>query len=130
MKSEIRQSSAWVDLRLPPRLWLWLLALPVAAVMAFAIFQPIRVLPRISLAPAYSLIDQAGKKFTSESVRGKLVLYTFSDSRCTSPCRSTSAPLAAMQGALGQVQPGAIPLNFVTIFVDAAANPAGLPRMA
>jgi len=57
---------------------LWLLALPVMAVMAFAIFQPIRVLPRIGIAPAYSLVDQEGNKFTSENVRGKLVLYTVS----------------------------------------------------
>ncbi len=86
--------------------------------MAFAIFQPIRVLPRMSLAPGYSLIDQDGKQFTSESMRGSLVLYTFSHSQCSSPCVPTSATLAALQPELSEVQLGDIPLQFVTIFVD------------
>jgi protein SCO1/2 len=131
MNSEIHHSSIGIDLWLPRRWWLWLLALPVAAVMAFAIFQPIRVLPRIGIAPAYSFVDQAGKKFTSEDARGALTLYTFSDSRCTAPCRSTSATLAAMQNELsGVAQQGAIPLNFITIFVDPGAKRAtGAPAV-
>lgn len=72
----------------------------------------------MSLAPGYSLIDQDGKQFTSESMRGSLVLYTFSHSQCSSPCVSTSATMAALQPELSEVQLGDIPLQFVTIFVD------------
>lgn len=137
MSGEIRQACIQVDRPLSRTRRFRLLALPataivvvIAAAMAFAIFQPIRVLPRIKLAPAYSFVDQAGEKFTSESVRGALTLYTFSDSRCTAPCRSTSATLAALQDELGQTQAGALPLNFVTIFVDSGADPAAAKQTA
>jgi protein SCO1/2 len=90
----------------------------ITAVMGFAIFQPIKVLPRLTLAPGYSFVNQEGKRFTSESLRGSLVLYTFSHSQCTSPCILTSATLASLRSELTDVPTGDIPLQFVTIFVN------------
>jgi protein SCO1/2 len=105
--------------------------LPVVVVMAFAIFQPIQVLPRISLAPAYSLIDQDGEQVTSEDLRGHVVLYTFAHSNCVSPCVPTSATLASMQPALSELDLEGIPLRFVTIYVDPdQATPAKLHALA
>jgi protein SCO1/2 len=99
--------------------------------MAFAIFQPIKVLPRISLAPGYSLVDQQGKRFTSESVRGSLTLYTFTHSKCIAPCVPTSATLASFETELLAVPVGDIPLQFVTIFVDPeSATPSVLHAQA
>jgi protein SCO1/2 len=63
----------------------WLLSIPVVlgvAVLAFTIFQPIRVLPRLALAPGYLLVDQDGVRLTSEGVRGKLVVYTIGYTGC------------------------------------------------
>jgi protein SCO1/2 len=95
--------------------------------MAFAIFQPIQVLPRVSLAPGYSMSDQDGNSFASESLRGSLVLYTFTHSRCTAPCVPTSATLATLQAELNTVDTGDIPLRFVTLFVDPeTATPAAM----
>lgn len=113
-----------------PPLYLFFI-LPILLVMAFVIFKPIKVLPRISLAPGYSLVDQQGKRFTSESVRGSLTLYTFMHSRCTSPCVPTSATLAGFQAELLAVPTADIPLQFVTIFVDPEeATPAVLRAQA
>ena len=61
-------------------------ALLVLAVMAFAIFEPIQVLPRVRLSPGYLLADQQGESFTSEDVRGDIVLYTFRYSGCGEDC--------------------------------------------
>lgn len=113
------QRTQWIDdLRPTTRLWYFILALPIAAVMAFAIFQPIQVLPRISLAPAYSLIDQDGNRLTSEDLRGNLVLYTFAHSGCVAPCVPTSEKMAALRPALAEVDLGDLPLRYVTIYVD------------
>lgn len=118
MTTEI-QSQAWVNDLHPPRgLWYLLLILPIAGAIAFAVFQPIQVLPRVSLAPAYSLRDQDGAQVTSEDMRGSLVIYTFAHSDCVAPCVPTSATLAALQPALAEVDLDGIPLTFATLYVD------------
>lgn len=38
---------------------LWTLGVPVVAVMAFAIFEPVQVLPRIRLSPGFAMTDQS-----------------------------------------------------------------------
>jgi protein SCO1 len=113
------QKSSWVAPSRPSvSLWYLIFVLPIVAAMAFAIFQPIQVLPRISLAPGYSFIDQDGNRFTNEDLRGSLVLYTFTHSRCAAPCVSTSTTLASLQPALAEIDTGDIPLQFVSISVD------------
>ena len=63
-------------------------ALFVAAAMAFAIFEPIQVLPRLRLAPGYSLMAQDGTRATSETARGAVTLYTFATTDCGQECDS------------------------------------------
>jgi protein SCO1/2 len=99
--------------------------------MAFAIFQPIQVLPRISVAPAFSFVDQDGSVLTSEDTRGALTIYTFAHSGCTAPCVSTTETLATLQPALAKVDLEGIPLRFVTMYVDPEeATPAKLSAFA
>ena len=109
----------WVaDSRPPRRLWLALLLIPFVAVMAFAIFRPIQVLPRISLAPGYSFIDQDGNRLTSEDMRGGLTLYTFSYSRCEAPCPDPSRDLQRIQDDLALMETDGVPIQLVTISFD------------
>lgn len=54
------------------------LALVIAAsVAAFAIFQPIKVLPRIHSLPAFDLVDQDGNYFGVPEFLGSLTLVSF-----------------------------------------------------
>lgn len=130
MTTQIQRSTWANDLRPPTRYWI-LLLIPLVMVMAFAIFQPIQVLPRYSLAPAYALIDQDGNRLTSEDLRGSLTFYTFTHSDCENPCVPTTKALAAIQPALSQLDLNGIPLRFVTIYVDSdKATPNKLQTIA
>lgn len=117
------QQPVWVaDARPPSRLWLALLALPLVLIalgaVAFAVFQPIQVLPRIALAPGYSLVDQDGRRLTSEDMRGRLVIYNFTYTGCGEGCPQTSAVMQQLQAALADVDTDDIPVQFVTISFD------------
>lgn len=85
---------------------------------AFSIFRPIQVLPRIALAPGYALTDQNGGMLTSEDMRGKITLYTFTYTRCVDPCIQTTPLLQEVQARLGEVENGDIPIQMVTISID------------
>lgn len=90
----------------------------VGGALAFAIFQPIQVLPRIRLAPGFTLIDQNGDRLTNEDMRGKIVVYAFDYTACSSPCRSTTPTLQALQPQAEGLDTGGVPIQFVTISVD------------
>ena len=101
--------------------WHWLWVIPVIALLAvaaFSIFRPIQVLPRITLAPGYSLTDQNGEALTSEDMRGKITLYTFTYTNCTEPCVQTTGLLQEVQARLNEIDNGDVPIQFVTISVD------------
>lgn len=100
--------------------WLFyaLLALFLIAVLAFVVFRPILVLPRITLAPGYALTDQDGKRLTNEDLRGKLVLYNITHTACEPPCRQTSQTMKAVQDRLDELDAGSVPIEFVTISLD------------
>ena len=90
----------------------------IAAVLAFATLQPIKVLPRIKLAPAFALRDQAGATLTSEDLRGQIVLYNITYTGCQAPCPQTAATLHTVQQRLGAVSTKGIPVKLVTISFD------------
>ncbi len=71
-----------------------LLALIVISAFAFKIFQPIQVLPRIRLSPAFDMLDQDWMRLTNEDVRGQMVLYTFTYTNCPSPCHDIDKTMA------------------------------------
>ncbi|MBI2333172.1 MAG: SCO family protein [Chloroflexi bacterium] len=90
----------------------------VIAAFAFKVFQPIQVLPRMRLSPAYNFIDQDGQPLTSETLRGQFVLYSFTYTHCPAPCYNISDTMQEVQSRLGEVDLGSIPVSFVTISVD------------
>jgi protein SCO1/2 len=115
--------------------WHWLLAaLPtlfVAGVVAFATIQPVKVLPRIRPAPAFTVFDQAGQRLTNEDVRGQVVLYTFSATRCGPACAPSDAIMAAVQAEAPRLSADGLNLLLVTMLFDAGrASPAATQAFA
>ncbi len=98
---------------------LGLLGLLVIGMLAFAIFKPIRVLPRMRLAPGFALRDQNNQVLTNEDLRGKFVLYNFTYTGCQPPtCRSTDAIMQEVYQRLGEADTGGVPVSLVTISFD------------
>lgn len=88
------------------------------AVGAFVIFQPVQVLPRVRLAPGFTMTDQSGERLTSEDLRGKFVLYSFTYTSCPPPCGDVDGTMQAVQDRLGEVELYGNQVEFVTISVD------------
>jgi protein SCO1/2 len=87
--------------------------------MAFAIFQPIQVLPRIRLAPGYALVDQDGQRVTSEDGRGSITLYTFVPIECDDRCDGVGETMRTVRDrVLGDVDLGPAGFRLVTIVLD------------
>lgn len=95
-----------------------LLGLIVISTFAFKVFQPIQVLPRMQLAPAFNLTDQDGRPLTSETLRGQFVLFTFMYTHCPTPCYNINETMQEVQDRLNEVQLDGIPVSFVTISID------------
>ena len=95
-----------------------LLALLVLSAFSFKIFQPIQVLPRLQLSPAFTLTDQDNNRLTSENLRGKFVLYTISYTNCPTPCYNINETMQEVQSRLAEVQLDGIEVAFVTISID------------
>lgn len=113
--------------------WLFygVLLLFLAGVVAFATLRPILVLPRITLAPGFSLTDQDSSRLTNEDMRGKLVLYNFTHTGCVDPCPQTSATMQEVYARLPELTQGDVPIEFVTISIDPQRDtPEALARYA
>jgi protein SCO1/2 len=95
-----------------------LVALPFLAMLAFATFKPILVLPRMALAPGFLLTDQTGARLTNEDLRGRLVLYNFTYTNCVAPCPETGSVMNAVQAALPTIATQGLPVTLVTLFFD------------
>ena len=108
------------NLRRPALLWSALFVIPLIAVLAFAVLQPVKVRPRIGLAPGFVFTDQNGNQLTSEDLRGKFALYNFTYTRCTAPCPQSTATMRKVQEMASQIDTGGIPLELVTISFDPA----------
>ena len=128
------------ELKLFPE-WKWkswwtlliaLLMLMMAGVIAFIIFQPIQVLPRIRLAPGFTLIDQNGQRLTNEDLRGHYVLYNFTYTDCHAPtCPQLDLLMKEVQTRLDEAQTDDTPVTLVTIAFDAdEATPQKLQAYA
>ena len=63
------------------------------AILAFNVWQPITVLPRIAPAPGYRLTDQHGAPFDSQQLRGQIVFYSFAAPACAD-CQQTLDAIA------------------------------------
>jgi protein SCO1/2 len=94
------------------------MAAAVAVVLAFNIWQPIRVLPRVSLAPGFAFTNQDGERRTSEDYRGKLTIYNFTYTRCGESCPQTSAQMQALRQQLARAAPQELSYALVTLTLD------------
>lgn len=118
--------------RLSPtfRVILSVVAVLVAAVMAFAIFEPIQVLPRIRLAPGFAFTDQFGGSYTSEDGRGAVTLYTFTPTTCGAECDSIHQTMRDVRDRVAEgVDLAGADFNVVTVALD-TAEPALLAAAA
>jgi protein SCO1 len=89
----------------------------VSGVIAFAVFRPITVLPRSTVAPGFAFFDAEGHPVNNESLRGQLVLYHFSAANCDDSCTAANAAMREVQRRLStlEVEPR---VTLVTIAVD------------
>lgn len=99
-------------------LWLGLLSIPLLAIVLFAVLQPIKVVPRIGLAPGFIFSDMNGERITNEDLRGKLVIYNFATTSCEAPCVDTSPTMQELQEMVHRIDTGGIPVAMVTISLD------------
>jgi protein SCO1/2 len=90
----------------------------VLGAISFKVFQPVQVVPRIRLAPGFSLIDQDGQRLTNEDLRGRFVLYNFSYTRCPAPCFNLDQTMQEIQDRIGEAELGDISMKFVTFSFD------------
>lgn len=91
--------------------------------MAFAVFEPIQVLPRIRLAPGFALVDQSGAALTSDATRGEVVLYGFAYGDCGDECEPTLATTAEVARRVpAEVDLGEVPFRVVTISLDPSGD--------
>ncbi|MCX6058284.1 MAG: SCO family protein [Chloroflexi bacterium] len=95
-----------------------LFAILIILAFAFKLFQPIKVLPRMQLAPAFNLTDQNDARLTSEELRGKFVLYNFTYVNCPAPCYNLNKTMQEVQSRLSEAQLGDIQVEFITISFD------------
>uniref|UniRef100_A0A7C1FKY6 SCO family protein n=1 Tax=Caldilinea aerophila TaxID=133453 RepID=A0A7C1FKY6_9CHLR len=102
----------------PALLWGGLLAVPLLAVMLFAVVQPIKVVPRIGLAPGFILTDMHGQPLTNEDLRGQIVIYNFTTTSCEAPCIDTAPLMQALQEFVKHLDTGGISVTLVTISLD------------
>lgn len=103
----------------------------VSAAIAFAVFEPIQVLPRLRLAPGYSLTDQSGDRLTSEDVRGSVTLYTFVSLECGDRCRDIDETMRFVQERVAaEVDLGDTEFHLVTIVLDDGPTIAELAAVA
>lgn len=90
----------------------------VLGAIAFKVFQPVQVVPRIRLAPGFSLITHKGERLTNEDLRGQFVVYNFIYTGCPEPCNGLNTTMKDIQSRLNQIELGDIPVKFVTISFD------------
>jgi protein SCO1/2 len=67
------------------------------AVLGFVVFRPIKVMPYLAVAPSYQLTSQEGRPVSNSDLYGRVVLYDFIYTHCTTVC-------PAMTGQMLQIQ--------------------------
>jgi protein SCO1/2 len=90
----------------------------ISVVLAFSYFQPITVLPRIHLAPGFSLRNQAGDKRTSEDYRGVVTVYGFTFSRSGEVGDEAMSRMRDLRQRLRETDQKDVKFALVTITVD------------
>ncbi len=103
----------------------------IAGAMAFAIIQPIKVLPRLRPAPGYAMTDEHGQRFTSEDARGTITLYTFVPLDCGEACTQVDATMTEVRDRVrDEIDLGGVEFRLVTIVLDPDVATADLTAAA
>ena len=98
--------------------------LVAAAGMAFAVFQPLQVLPRIRLAPGYAMVDHTGAMVTSEDGRGAITLVTFVPLDCDEDCDRVNDTMSEVRERVERdVDLDGTPFRLLTIVLDDDPDP-------
>ncbi len=106
------------------------IGLVAIAALAFAIFEPIQVLPRIRVAPGFSFVDQHGAAFTSEDTRGRVTLYSFAYGDCGDACDAVAGTMAEVAQRLAGTDLGGQRLDLVTVSFDPVRDVGRLAALA
>jgi protein SCO1/2 len=107
-----------------------LMVLLIAGAISFAVFEPIQVLPRMRLAPGYSLTTADGTNLTSEDARGAVTLYSFAPLECDAACQDVEATIREIRDRATVEVDLEVPLRFVTVVLDPEAQPEDLGLVA
>jgi protein SCO1/2 len=108
-----------------------LLGAALVATLWFALAQPVKVLPRMRTMPAFLLTDQDGRPAGDAELRGRMVLMSFSYTRCGAGCAELRDRLQGLRVGLGQAGVLGKELTFATISLDPAHDtPAALRAFA
>lgn len=73
-------------------------------------------LPKIKLAPEFTLTNQDGKRLAVKDLRGKVLAITFIYASCTDTCPLLTAKMVGLQNQLGAALGSQV--KFVSITVD------------
>lgn len=90
----------------------------VISVMAFNIFRPILVLPRLSIGPGFGLVDISDEKITNETMRGTVVLYSFTYTNCEQNCPTLMDKMSEVRQRINEVELDDVNVEMVTITID------------
>jgi protein SCO1/2 len=108
-----------------------LLGAVVMATLWFALAQPVKVLPRLRTMPAFLLTDQDGRPTGDAELRGRMVLLSFSYTRCGAGCDELRSRLQDVRAGLEQAGILGSQLTFATISLDPTHDtPAALRAYA
>jgi protein SCO1 len=84
----------------------------------FATLKPVRVVPRQELAPGWVLHGPDGERVSSEELRGRIVLYTFSPLDCGARCVPMDSVLRELGRRLSSDPVDGVHASLVTIALD------------
>ncbi len=104
------------------------LLLVAALPAAFVAFRPVTVIPRLSLAPGFGLVDQDGGRLTSDDLKGSLTLYGFTYGACEGACNHIVETMAEVQLRLPDAGLGELPVRLVTVSFDPERDTPGRLR--
>ena len=102
----------------PIYLLYFLMAFVIISILSFSIFKPIKVLPRVSIAPGFAVLNQDNESRTSEDFRGKLTLYGFTYSNCDGDCFQAAPQMKELRELLAQSGIEDVSFALVTISLD------------
>jgi len=90
----------------------------IAGILAFNIFRPIQVLPRIGLGPGFGLTDTQEERITNETMRGSITLYSFTYTNCEADCPRLMEKMQEVWQQLDEIDIGEVDVELVTISID------------